>query len=88
MRLVVVGIVAMLLVTLVGIGGAAAPDILTVAERNVVKLGEPAPNFRSPLAIGMRPIRTKSIYLFSFTLLVGAHCLTPFNKAQDLCQLP
>ena len=46
MRLVIVGIVAMLMVTLVGIGGAAAPDILPVAERNVVKLGEPAPNFR------------------------------------------
>ncbi|MEO5956651.1 MAG: TlpA disulfide reductase family protein, partial [Nitrospiraceae bacterium] len=46
MRLVIVGIVAMLTVTLVGIGGAAAPDILPVAERNVVKLGEPAPNFR------------------------------------------
>lgn len=46
MRLVIVGIVAMLMVTLVGIGGAAAPDILPVAERNVVKLGELAPNFR------------------------------------------
>ena len=46
MKLVIVGIVAMLMVTLVGIGGAAAPDILPVAERNVVKLGEPAPNFR------------------------------------------
>ncbi|MDP1947580.1 MAG: TlpA disulfide reductase family protein [Nitrospirota bacterium] len=46
MRLVIVGIVAVLMVTLVGIGGAAAPDILPVAERNVVKLGEPAPNFR------------------------------------------
>lgn len=46
MRLVIVGIVAMLMVTLVGIGGAAAPDILPVAERHVVKLGEPAPNFR------------------------------------------
>ena len=46
MRLVIVGIVAMLMVTLVGIGGAAAPDILPFAERNVVKLGEPAPNFR------------------------------------------
>ena len=46
MRLVIVGIVAMLMVTLVGVGGAAAPDILPVAERNVVKLGEPAPNFR------------------------------------------
>ncbi len=46
MRLVIVGVMAMLMVTLVGIGGAAAPDILPVAERNVVKLGEPAPNFR------------------------------------------
>ena len=46
MRLIIVGLVAMLMVTLVGIGGAAAPDILPVAERNVVKLGEPAPNFR------------------------------------------
>ncbi|MDP1769171.1 MAG: TlpA family protein disulfide reductase [Nitrospirota bacterium] len=46
MRLAIVGILAMLMVTLGGIGGAAAPDILPVAERNVVKLGEPAPNFR------------------------------------------
>ena len=46
MRLVIVGVMAMLMVTLVGIGGAAAPDMLPVAERNVVKLGEPAPNFR------------------------------------------
>ena len=46
MRLVMVGVMAMLLVTLAGIGGAAAPDSLPVAERNVVKLGEPAPNFR------------------------------------------
>jgi len=46
MRLAIVEIVAMLMVTLVGIGGAAAPDSLSVAERNVVKLGEPAPNFR------------------------------------------
>lgn len=46
MRLVIAGVMAMLMVTLVGIGGAAAPDMLPVAERNVVKLGEPAPNFR------------------------------------------
>ena len=31
-----------------GLGGAAAPDILPVAERNVVKLGELAPNFQLP----------------------------------------
>ena len=34
------------MVALVGIGGAAAVDILPVAERHVVKLGEPAPNFQ------------------------------------------
>ena len=34
MRLVIVGIVAMLMVTLVGVGGAAAPDILPVAEHH------------------------------------------------------
>ncbi|HEY6640386.1 MAG TPA: TlpA disulfide reductase family protein [Nitrospiraceae bacterium] len=35
-----------LIVALVGIGGAAAPDILPVAARNAIKLGEPAPNFQ------------------------------------------
>jgi len=44
-RLAIVGIAVILMVTLVGIGGGAAPGILPVAERNVVKLGEPAPNF-------------------------------------------
>lgn len=37
-----------LMVALVGIGSAAAPEILPVAVREVVKLGEPAPNFQLP----------------------------------------
>ena len=44
MRLAIAGTVVFLMVAMVGIGGAAAPDILPVAERNVIKLGEPAPN--------------------------------------------
>ena len=38
-RLAIAGTVVFLLIAIVGIGGAAAPDILPVAERNVVKLG-------------------------------------------------
>ena len=34
------------MIALVGIGGEAAPDILSVAGRNGVKLGEPAPNIQ------------------------------------------
>ena len=46
MRLAIAGTVVCLMVSVAGLGSAAAPDILSVAERNVVKLGEPAPNFR------------------------------------------
>jgi len=46
MRLAIAGMVLCLMVVVVGIGGAAAPDILPVAGRNGVKLGEPAPNFQ------------------------------------------
>ena len=46
MRLAIAGTAVCLMVAMVGIGGAAAPDILPVTERNVVKLGEPAPNFQ------------------------------------------
>ena len=35
-----------LMTAMVGIGGAAPPDILPVAGRSGVKLGEPAPNFQ------------------------------------------
>ena len=45
-RLAIAGTVVFMLIAMVGIGGAAAPDILPVAEHNVVKLGEPAPNFQ------------------------------------------
>ena len=48
MRLSIAGTVLCLMVAVAGLGGAAAPDILPVAERNVVKLGEPAPNFQLP----------------------------------------
>ena len=46
MRLAIAGAAVGLMVALVGIGSAAAPDILPVATRNGVKLGEPAPNFQ------------------------------------------
>ena len=46
MRLAFAGTVVFLMIALVGIGDAAAPDILSVAGRNGVKLGEPAPNFQ------------------------------------------
>jgi peroxiredoxin len=46
MRLAFAGTVVFLMIALVGIGGEAAPDILSVAGRNGVKLGEPAPNIQ------------------------------------------
>jgi peroxiredoxin len=46
MRLAIPGTVLCLLTALVGIGAAAAPDILSFAGRNGVKLGEPAPDFQ------------------------------------------
>ena len=46
MRLAIAGTVVCLMVAVAGLGGAAAPDILPVAGRNGVKLGEPAPNFQ------------------------------------------
>ncbi len=45
-KLAIAGAVVFLMVGMVGIGGAAAPDILPIAERHAVKLGEPAPNFQ------------------------------------------
>ena len=48
MRLAIAGAAVCLMVALIGIGSAAAPDILPVATRSVVKLGEPAPNFQLP----------------------------------------
>ena len=46
MRFAIAGTIVLLMVAMVGIGGAAPPDILPVDGRNVVKLGEPAPNFQ------------------------------------------
>ena len=48
MRLAIAGAAVCLMVTVVGLGSAAAPDILSVATRKGVKLGEPAPNFQLP----------------------------------------
>ena len=48
MNLAIGGATVCLIVALVGIGSAAAPDILPVAAREVVKLGESAPNFQLP----------------------------------------
>ena len=46
MRLGITGMVLCLMTAMVGIGGAAPPDILPVAGRSGVQLGEPAPNFQ------------------------------------------
>lgn len=46
MRLTIAGTAVCLMVTFAGLGSAAAPDILPVAERHVVRLGELAPNFQ------------------------------------------
>jgi peroxiredoxin len=46
MRLTIAGIVVFLMVAMVGIGGAAAQEILPVAKHKVIKLGEPAPDFQ------------------------------------------
>ncbi len=45
-KLVTAGIVFFLMVALAGEGNATALDLLPVAERAVVRLGEPAPNFQ------------------------------------------
>ncbi|MGH7471713.1 MAG: redoxin domain-containing protein [Longimicrobiales bacterium] len=46
MGLAIAGAAVCLMVALVGIGSAAAPDIIPVAGRSAVKLAEPAPNFQ------------------------------------------
>ena len=46
MRLTIAGTAVFLMVAAASVGGASAPDILPIAERHVVKLGEPAPNFQ------------------------------------------
>jgi len=45
-QLAMAGTVIFLMAAAAGLGGAAAPDVLPVAEPNVVKLGEVAPNFQ------------------------------------------
>ena len=46
MRLAIFGTVLCAMVAIVGIGGAAAPDLLPISGRNAVKPGELAPNFQ------------------------------------------
>jgi peroxiredoxin len=46
MRLVIAGTIFCLIVMIGGLGGAAAPDVLPIAGRSSVKLGELAPNFQ------------------------------------------
>lgn len=46
MKLAFAGTVVCLVVAVAALGQAAAPELLPVAERHVVKLGEPAPNFQ------------------------------------------
>jgi len=46
MRLAIAVTSVLLMVACTGIGHTAPPDMLPVAERTIVKLGEPAPNFQ------------------------------------------
>jgi peroxiredoxin len=46
LRVAIVGTVLCLMAAMVGVNLAAASDILAVAGRSTVKLGEPAPNFQ------------------------------------------
>ena len=46
MKRALAGMVVCLVVAIAGLGSAAAPNLLPVADRRVVKLGEPAPNFQ------------------------------------------
>ncbi len=46
LRVAIVGTVLCLMAAMVVVDGAAASDVLPVAERNAVKLGELAPNFQ------------------------------------------
>ena len=46
MRLAIAGTAVLLMVAGTGIGDVAALDVLPVAERTIVKLGEPAPDFQ------------------------------------------
>jgi len=46
MKVGIAGMVLCLMAAVAGLGGAAALDILPVAGRHGVKLGEPAPNFQ------------------------------------------
>jgi peroxiredoxin len=46
MKVWIAGTVLCLMIAMVGIGGAVLSDILPVAGRSGVKLGEPAPNFQ------------------------------------------
>ena len=46
MKVWIAGTAVFLMIALVGIGGASAQNILPVAGRHGVKLGEPAPNFQ------------------------------------------
>jgi len=46
MKLVIAGTIGCVMIAIAGLGGAAPRDILPAVGRNVVKLGEPAPNFQ------------------------------------------
>ena len=46
MKAWIAGTVFCLMATMIGVGDAAAADILPVAGRHSIKLGEPAPNFQ------------------------------------------
>ena len=46
LRLAIAGTVLCLMAAVIGLSGATAADILPIADRNTVKLGEPAPNFQ------------------------------------------
>jgi peroxiredoxin len=46
MRLAIAGMAIVLMVAITGVGSAVAADLFPVADRGIVKLGEPAPNFQ------------------------------------------
>ena len=72
----IAGIIFFLMTAMVGIGSATAEDILPVAKRNVIKLGELAPDFQLPDLNGrlvmLSELRGKVILLNFWATWCGA----------------
>lgn len=66
-KLVILGTAVCLMGAVSSLGSAAAPDVRSVAERRVVKLGEPAPNFHlrdlNGQAVALSDLRGKVVLL-------------------------